>query len=96
MRLSFRLEVEDPADALALKRLVAHGEDLIEQEDISVDVDRDGESEPHVHSGGVGSDREVDEPLELAERHDLVETAINLLGAGARRSTRSDRCSRDR
>ena len=39
-RLPLLLEVEDPADALALKRLVAHGEDLIEQQDISVDVDR--------------------------------------------------------
>ena len=68
------LELEDLAEALALKRLVADGEHLVEQQHVGLEVRRDGEAEPHVHAGRVRPHRQVDEPLELGERDDLVES----------------------
>ncbi len=78
-RLALLLEAEDPVDALALERLVADREHLVEEQDLRVDVDRDREAEPHVHARGVRADRQVDEALELAELDNLVEPAVDLL-----------------
>ena len=58
---------------------VADGEYLVDEQDVRVDVDRDGEAEPHVHPGRVGLDRRVDEVLQLGELDDLVEAARDFL-----------------
>ena len=75
------LELEDLAEALALERLVADGEHLVEQQDVGVDVHRDREAKPHVHARGVGANRQVDEALELGEGDDLVHAARGRNGA---------------
>src|SRR4051812_12930919 len=67
------LEVEDLAEALALERLVADGEHLVQQENVGFDVRCDRETEPHVHPRRVGAHGQVDEVLESRERDDLVE-----------------------
>src|SRR5205807_3007836 len=67
------LELEDLAEALALELLVADGEHLVEEQHVRVDVRRDREPEPHVHSGRIRAHRAVDRLLEARERDDLVE-----------------------
>ena len=71
-------ELGDLVQALAREGFVAHRENLVDQKDVGLDVDRHGEAEAHIHAGGVGLDGSVDELLELGERHDLVETLVDL------------------
>ena len=66
------LELGDLAEALPLELLVADREHLVEQQHVRADVRRDREPEPHEHPRGVRAHRQVDELLELGERHDLV------------------------
>ena len=42
-----RREVRDRVEAAVRERLVAHGEDLVHDEDVRVDVHGDGEAEAH-------------------------------------------------
>ena len=72
-RAAALLELEDLAEALALERLVADGEHLVEQQHVGLDVRRDREAEPHVHPRRVRPHRQVDELLEPGERDDLVQ-----------------------
>ena len=67
------LKREDAAEALALERLVADGEDLVEQQDVRVEEGGDREAEPHRHPRRVRPHGPVDRVLELRERDDLVE-----------------------
>ena len=64
-------------DALALEGLVADREDLVEEQHVGPNVDRDRESEPHLHPGRVRAHGEVDEPLELCEVDDLLEPLVD-------------------
>ena len=82
------LELEDLGEALALELLVAHGEDLVEQEHVGIDVRGDREAETHVHAGGVRPHLAVDELAELGEGDDLVEPLVDRLRASGRRATR--------
>ena len=82
-RAALLLEREDAAEALALERLVADGEDLVEQQDVRVEERGDGEAEPHRHPGGVRAHRPVDRVLQLCERHDLVEPRLDIGAAEA-------------
>ena len=71
------LELGDLAKALSLEVLVADREHLVEQEHVRLDVRSDGETESHVHPRRIGPHRQVDEPLELGERDDLVHQLAN-------------------
>ena len=46
---SVLLELSDAIEALSLEPLVAHCEDLVDDQDVRVDVDRHGEAQAHVH-----------------------------------------------
>jgi hypothetical protein len=48
-RAAALLELEDLPEALALERLVADGEHLVEQQHVGLDVRGDREAEAHVH-----------------------------------------------
>ena len=69
------LEIADGVEALPLEALVTDGERLVDENHLGVEVDRDRESEPHVHAGRVGPHGHVDEPLQLGEGDDVVEAA---------------------
>ena len=71
-------ELADLVQALPREGLVADGEDLVDEEDVGVDVDRHGKPEPRVHARRVGLDRRVDEALHLREGHDVVEALLDL------------------
>jgi len=65
-------------EALPLELLVTHRDDLVDDEDLRVEVHRDREAEPHVHSGGVDLDRRVDERTDVRELDDLLDGGIDL------------------
>ena len=72
-RAAALLELEDLAEALALERLVADREHLVEQEDARFHVRGDREAETHVHPRRVRAHGQVDRVLEAREGDDLVE-----------------------
>ena len=71
-------EILHPAEAAALELGVADGEHLVDEQDLRLEVRRDGEGEPHVHAARVALHRRVDELLDLGELDDLVELARDL------------------
>ena len=77
-RPALLLEREDPAEALPLERLVTHGEDLVEQQDVRVEERGDRESQPHGHPRRVRAHGPVDRVLELGECDDLVEAGLDV------------------
>ena len=95
-RAAALLELEDLAEALALERLVADGEHLVEQQDVGVEMRRDREAEPHVHPGRVRAHGPVDRLLELGEGDDLVEALADLRALEPVDRRRSGRRSRGR
>ena len=70
--------VADLADALSLERRVAHGQHLVHQQDLGLEVGGDREGQPQVHPGRVVLDRRIDEALDLGEGDDLVELRADL------------------
>ena len=95
-RAARALEVEDAPVALLRERLVAHREDLVEQQDVGIHVHRDRESEPQEHAGGVRAHGLIGECRDLGEVQDLVDVLIDVRRSTGRRSRRSGRRSRDR
>ena len=49
-RAALLLELADLVHALELERLVADREHLVDEQEVGVGVDGDGEREPHVHA----------------------------------------------
>ena len=72
-RLPAPAELSELVEALVREAFVADREHLVDQQDVWVDVNCHGESEPHVHARGVRLDRRVDEVPQLGEVHDFVE-----------------------
>jgi hypothetical protein len=58
------------AEAFALERDVAHGEDLVDQQDFGPQMGGDGEGEAHLHAGAVALDGRVHEGFQSRELHD--------------------------
>ena len=71
------------AQALRLERGVADREHLVHEQDLGLEVRRDGERQAQVHAARVALHRRVDEPLDLGEGDDLVELARDLRAAHA-------------
>ena len=63
------------AQALLLELDVADGQHLVDDQDVGLEVRRDGERQAHVHAAGVALDRRVEELSDLGEGDDLVELA---------------------
>ena len=57
---------------------VADREHLVDEQDLRLQMRRDGERQPHVHAARVALDRRVEELLDLGEGDDLVELAADL------------------
>ncbi len=78
-------DLADPPEAALLERLVADAEHLVDEQDLRLEVRRDGERETDVHAARVPLHRRVDEPLDLGELDDVVELRV---GSPARRMPR--------
>src|SRR5262245_25124000 len=66
------------AKALLLKRRVANGEDLVDDQNLWFQVCRHGKGQASVHAAGVMLDRGLQEPSDLGEGDDVVEPALDL------------------
>ncbi len=67
------LDLVHLAEAATLELDVAHGEHLVDEQDLGLHVGGDGEAEAQVHARRVALDRRVHELLEPGEGDDLVE-----------------------
>ena len=65
--------------ALALERLVADGEHLVEHQNIALCFDGHGEGETHLHTRGIVLELLVHEVLKLGELHDVVIHRVDFL-----------------
>ena len=70
-------------EALALELGVAHGQHLVDHEDVGLEVGGHREGQPQVHARRVPLDGGVEEPLDAREGDDLVEAAAHLLAGHA-------------
>ena len=77
------LQVLHPADAAALELRVADGERLVDDEDVGLEVGRDGERQPQPHPRGVALQRRVEEALDPGEGGDLVEARADVAAGHA-------------
>ena len=77
-RAAAAADVVHLAQALLLERGVADGEHLVDEQDLRLEVRGDREGQAHVHAARVVLDRRVEELLDLGERDDLVELALDL------------------
>ena len=66
------------AKTLLLELRVAHGEHLVHDKDLRLEVGRHREGEPHIHAAAVALHRRVEKPVDLGEGHDLIELAFDL------------------
>ena len=67
------------AHAALAKIDVADRQRFIDQQDLGVHVDRDGERQPHRHAAGVGFHGLIDELADLGEFLDLRKLRVDLL-----------------
>ena len=81
-----RTPLEHFSEALLLKRLVADGQHLVEQQNLSLHGDRNREGEPKLHPRGVRAHGLVDERTEPGEVDDLVEATIDHLPRNAEKA----------
>ena len=66
------------AEALLLELHVSHGENLIHDHDLTIEMCGDGEGQFDIHAAGVTLHRRVDELFHLRKLNDLVEFAVDL------------------
>ena len=72
-RFSPALELAEFVQALVGEALIAHGEHLVHEQHVGVDVNGHRKPEAHIHARRVGLHRRVDELLQLGELDDLIE-----------------------
>src|SRR3954465_10633394 len=82
-RLSGPAEFHDAIEALREELLVTYPEDLVDDEDVRVHVDRDGKGEAHAHPARIRPKRLIDELGNPGELNDAVEPPVDLLPAEA-------------
>jgi hypothetical protein len=71
-------QLGEVGQASPLKLRVAHGEHLVEHQDLTVEVSRHGEGQPQEHAGRIPLDRSVEEPPHPGEVDDLAHPPIDV------------------
>ena len=84
--LAGALEPDDAIEALGLKRLISHREDLVDNQDVGIDVHGDGKGQPHVHAARVRAEGLMDEIADSGEFDDFVEAGFGLPAAQSQES----------
>ena len=83
-----RHQLLHPLLALLLEEEVAHRQHLVCDEDIGLGDGGNGKADAGHHAGGVVLQRHIEEILQLAELHDLVELLVQILGRDDQRTTK--------
>ena len=81
------------AEAALLELRVAHRQDFVDDEQLGLEVRRDREGEPHVHTRRVPLHRRVEEAFDLGEAARCRRTSRRSRPSSCRGSRRSGRCS---
>jgi hypothetical protein len=82
-RLAALPKVREARAALRGERLVSHGQGLVDQEDVGIEVNGHREPQAHEHARRVGSRRLIDELPDVGELDDLVEAIQHLVARQA-------------
>ena len=82
-RLALALEAVELLEALLLEGCVADGEDLVDQQDLCLHLDRGCEGQAHEHPRGVVLQLQVDELLQFREGDHVVKAPPRLTAAEA-------------
>jgi hypothetical protein len=83
-------ELIQPLHAFVSETDVPHGQDLIDEEDLGVDIDGCGKCQSQTHTIAVGSPRLIHELFELGELSDFSQPSHRLTTSKA-----GDDCSRN-
>ena len=83
-RLVAAAEFRELVETLVGESLVADRQHFVHQQHFGIDMDRNRESQAHIHARRVGLDRRVDEILHLRKLDDLVEAVLDLFLAEAK------------
>src|SRR5258708_38443132 len=67
------------AQGLFLERRVANRQHFVDEDNLGLEMRRDREPQPHVHSARIMFDRSVDKLVHFGECHDLVELALDFV-----------------
>lgn len=70
-------EIVHLLDAAFLKFDIADGEHLVDEKDIGIDLNGDGEAEADIHTGRVEADRLVDIVTDAGKFDDFVEALLH-------------------
>ena len=65
-------------DALLRELFIADSKHLVDQQNLRIDMHRNGEAEANVHAGRVGFHRLIDEFTDARKFDDAIEAAVNL------------------
>lgn len=65
-------------ETLVFKRRIPHREHLVNQQDIRLQMSRDGKPQPHFHAGGVGLHGGVEGVADIGEGDNFVEFGVGL------------------
>src|SRR5664279_324185 len=82
-RASVMLELLDLVEAFALERLVAHRQDLVDEQHLGIDVDGNSKCQADIHAGRVELHLGVDEWVDGSKVDDAVEILVGLLAGQA-------------
>ena len=69
--------------ALFLKQKIAHGQNFVRNQNIRLGDGRHGKRQTRHHTGGIVFKRYIEEILQLAEFHNVVEFGVDVLGGVA-------------
>src|SRR5439155_12468433 len=70
-------------DTSALKRGISHRQYFINNQNLRLQMCRDGECQPHVHPAAVALDRRVEKVFDVSEGDNLIELAGDFAAAHA-------------
>ena len=66
-------------EALVLEVLVADGQNFVDEQNFGVNIDGNGESQTHIHTGRVRADRFVDKVTEFGKFDDVIDTLVDFI-----------------
>ncbi|MBA7478172.1 hypothetical protein ES707_13593 [subsurface metagenome] len=80
------VELPEAANAFMLKVCVAYGKGLVNNQDLWVQAGGHREAKPHIHAGGICSERLIHEVAELGEANDVGHFCLEFVARETKQS----------